>query len=135
MYPSISIFIDTNNGNDLTKARNVIQTIANKGWEVSTNINCSDLTSIRNTTLVETEKDNYYIRAYEFSGLSGYVRFTDNKYYNTHSERQDYFIDFCKSVVNPIECTNRDAWLKLCLLWNRASLTSSSVSWRSAVGM
>ena len=134
MYPSISIFIDKINGFDLTKARNVIQNIANKGWEVSTNIDCSGVTSIRNKTLV-AKGDNYYIRAYEFTGLSGYVRFTDKEYYNTHSERQDYFIDFCKSVVNPITCVNREAWLKLCLLWNRATLSSSRVSWRSAVGM
>jgi hypothetical protein len=89
----------------------------------------------KENTTTDTKKDNYYIRAYEFTGLSGYVRFTDKEYYNTHSERQDYFIDFCKSVVNPITCENRDSWLKLCLLWNRASLTSSRVSWRSAVGV
>ena len=134
MYPSISLFIDDNKGEDLTKAREVIKKIAEKGWEVSTNIDCSGVTSIRNKTLV-AEGNKYYIRAYEFSGLSGYVRFTDKEYYNTHSERQDYFIDFCKSVINPITCKNREAWFKLCLLWNRASLTSSRVTWRSAVGM
>lgn len=134
MYPSISLFIDKINDFNPTKAKNVIQTIANKGWEVSTNIDCSGVTSIRNKTLV-AKGDNCYIRAYEFTGLSGLVRFTDKEYYSNDSERQDYFIDFCKSVVNPITCKNREAWLKLCLLWNRASLSSSRVSWRNAVGV
>lgn len=135
LYPSISLFFDTKyNGYNSLEAVEVIKKIAEKGWEVSTNIDCSGVTSIRNKTLV-ADGNKYYIRAYEFSGLSGYVRFSDKEYYNTHSERQDYFIDFCKSVVNPITCKNRDAWLKLCLLWNRASLSSSRVTWRSAVGM
>jgi hypothetical protein len=48
MYPSISLFIDDNKGEDLTKAKNVIQTIADKGWEVSTNIDCTGVISIKN---------------------------------------------------------------------------------------
>jgi hypothetical protein len=76
MYPSISIFIDTNNGDDLTKARDVIQTIANKGWEVSTNIDCTGVIPIKNkktdenkktlvakeNTTSDAKKENYYIR-------------------------------------------------------------------------
>ena len=37
----------------------------------------------------------------------------------------DYLIDVCKTVLNPIECSSYDAWVKLCMLWSRVGLNSS----------
>lgn len=135
LYPNISIWFDTKNDYDESKAIEAIQIIANKGWEVSTNIDCTDVKSIRNTTLTIKNNNEYLIRAYEYSGLSGYVRGRDYYYSGSQSESQDYFIDFCKSVVNPIECKSWDSWIKLCLLWNKASCSVSRASWKNSVGV
>ena len=57
IFPSISIWYQTSDKNNVENAKNIIKNIANKGWEVSTNLHISGGLNGGN---------DYLIRAYEY---------------------------------------------------------------------
>ena len=57
IFPSISIWYQTSDKSNLENAKDIIKNIANKGWEVSTNLNISGGLNGGN---------DYLIRAYEY---------------------------------------------------------------------
>lgn len=116
IFPSISIWYQTNDKSNLENAKNIIKNIANKGWEVSTNLNISGGLNGGN---------DYLIRAYEYGNAMTEAFVGDQTFMYSAINNVNYLLDVCKTVLNPIECNTYDAWVKICLLWSRVGVESN----------
>lgn len=96
IFPSISIWVDE----DSDTAKGYIQAIAEKGWEVSTNLDCTGLSNA-----IIADGDNYFIRAYEYGNRTLEPFICDEKLMSSALDNVNYLVDICKSVVNPIGYT------------------------------
>lgn len=143
IFPSISVWVDESE--NMTKVLEKIHEIAEKGWEVSTNIDCSNLNVSNTVEEVEEEvveegeeeteetidvlvapNGEYLIRAYEYGNNTLESFICDEKLMSSALDNVNYLVDICKSVVNPIKCEEYEDWIKLCMMWSGVSIPSDN---------
>ena len=143
IFPSISLPFDIKSNDEYKDAWEIVKILADKGWEVSTNLtkpsNTEDsgaknayeeLVSDGHTVIFASNDDGYLFRAYEYGGTSGETFMTDDDFKNQTTQKQDYLIDACKCVINPIICEGKNDnayqhWIKLCMAWRNVSIASN----------
>lgn len=147
-YPSITLFFDLKEENyNVEEAQVIIKIIAEKGWEIATNIpyTYSPIKAMRNrTTLTVDEKtrmgltasgEQFVIRACEVGGISGQVYLSAHEAKHAQDIRQDYLVEFCKGVSNVITCPDRTAWIRLCQLWRHSLGINTNEPTRNKYGI
>lgn len=125
IFPSISIWVDEST-EDMGDVVEKIHEIANKGWEVSTNIDCGSLIDVGVHVEVPTNEGEYLIRAYEYGNNTLEPFICDEKLMSSALDNVNYLVDICKSVVNPIKCADYEDWIKLCMMWSGVSIPSDN---------
>lgn len=125
IFPSISIWVDEST-EDMDDVVEKIHEIANKGWEVSTNIDCSQLKELDTVDVLVATEGEYLIRAYEYGNNTLEPFICDEKLMSSALDNVNYLVDICKSVVNPIKCKDYEDWIKLCMMWSGVSIPSDN---------
>ena len=134
-YPSITLFFDLKDGYNVNEAKSIIDTIANKGWEVATNIAYASNKKLNGRGSEVASGSNYIIRATEIGGLSGLVFMSAQERRTSHASRQDFNLEICKGVSNVITCNDRMKWIRVCQLWKYSADITINLSWKNDRGI